>query len=173
MMVGLDGSSHQKDIETAKKIIEIAPSQVRIYPTIVVDGTELAKRYEKGEYTPISLNEAVKTTAELMTMFENANINIIKVGLHSDESLMDGAIAGPLHPAFRELCESLIFYNKIENQLQGKEKGNYIVKVNTKDVSKVIGQKKENTLKFKQLGYNLKIHQLDVKQGTIEVGKEI
>ena len=49
MMTGLYGSSDDDSIDTAKKIIALNPATVRIYPTVVIGGTELAELYKSGE----------------------------------------------------------------------------------------------------------------------------
>ena len=41
MMTGMYGSDDETDIETAKKIIALSPDTVRIYPTVVIENTEL------------------------------------------------------------------------------------------------------------------------------------
>ena len=45
-------------------------------------------------------------------MFENAGINIIRLGLHYSDSLKDNSLGNNYHPAFKELCENKIFYNE-------------------------------------------------------------
>ena len=42
MMTGLPGDTDESCIETAKKIIDLAPNGVRIYPTVIVRDTVLA-----------------------------------------------------------------------------------------------------------------------------------
>lgn len=153
MMTGLFGSDDEKDILTAEKIIEIMPDTVRIYPTIVLENTDLADYFQKGIYSPQSLEAAVELTAKLLQMFFDANIKVIRTGLHTiDETKY---LAGPWHPAFSELCLSRIFFEKIKSETLNK--GKYTVFVNPKDISKVIGQKKENLLKLKELGLEISV----------------
>jgi len=83
MMTGLYGSSNQLDIETAKKIIELTPDTVRIYPTIVLENTDLGELYKKGEYLPQTLDDAVSLTVELLNLFRKSNIKVIRTGLHT------------------------------------------------------------------------------------------
>ena len=104
MMTGLYGDSAEKTVLTAKKIIELKPDTVRIYPTIVLKNTELEKLYLEGKYKPQEIDEAVTLCNRLRNMFEDVGIRVIRVGLHSiDES---SYVSGPWHPAFSELCES-------------------------------------------------------------------
>ena len=55
MMPGLPGSSPQKDLEDFNKLFEdsrLKPDMLKIYPTLLLRGTGLAKLYEKGIYKP-------------------------------------------------------------------------------------------------------------------------
>ena len=90
MMTGLMGSSFEKDIKTAEKLIELKPDTVRIYPTIVLENTPLADCMKSGEYIPQTLDEAVKLCAKLLLMFRENNIKVIRLGLHSGGNVEDG-----------------------------------------------------------------------------------
>ncbi|MBN1940970.1 MAG: tRNA uridine(34) 5-carboxymethylaminomethyl modification radical SAM/GNAT enzyme Elp3, partial [Candidatus Diapherotrites archaeon] len=67
-MPGLPGSSLQKDLEGIKKIFskqEFRPDSLKIYPCLVIEGTELYKKWEKGEFKPISTEDAVGLVAKI------------------------------------------------------------------------------------------------------------
>ena len=153
MMTGLYGDTDKKAIKTAEKIIDLKPDTVRIYPTIVLKDTDLEAFYAEGFYKPQTLEEAVSLAGKLLVMFNDANIKVIRLGLHSIEP--KAYIAGPWHPAFSELCQSELFLNKANNLLN--ETGDYVIYVNPSDVSKMTGQKKSNLLKLKENGFNCKI----------------
>lgn len=153
MMTGLYGSNNQLDIETAKKIIELTPDTVRIYPTIVLENTDLGELYKKGKYLPQTLDDAVSLTVELLNIFRKSNIKVIRTGLHTIDE--DKYLAGPWHPAFSELCFSKIYFEKMIKEL--KISGEYTVFVNPKEISKAIGQKRENIQKIKDLGFHITI----------------
>lgn len=62
LMPGLPGESPQSDFETFKKVFEderFRPDLLKIYPTLVIEGTELYEMYRRGEYTPYSTEECV------------------------------------------------------------------------------------------------------------------
>jgi len=67
MMPGLPGSSRQMDIEMFKEIFEnpdFRPDNLKIYPCMVLKGTELYKMWKKGEYKPLSAKEAAEIISE-------------------------------------------------------------------------------------------------------------
>lgn len=159
MMLGLDGDTAEKSRLTAQKIAALQPDCVRIYPTLVVEGTDLARRYRAGQYVPLSLEEAVEQTVWLLSFFEERNIEVIRIGLHSETTLQSSCIAGPIHPAFGELCYSRLWLKKAEKELKERfPKGTEVAFfVPEKDLSKAIGQKKENLRRLAQTGYPAKV----------------
>lgn len=158
MMTGLYRSTLPDEKETLRRIIAIHPDTVRIYPTVVLHGTELAALYESGSYQLLPFEEMVEFCASAMEQFAQAGISVIKCGLHPSETVEQERVAGYYHPAFRELCEGRGFRRKIEQLLrQCPETRNPVVRVNPKDVSRATGHKKENLLYFSEMGISVKI----------------
>ncbi len=157
MMTGLYGSCEEDDIFTAEELIKLKPKTVRIYPTITLDNTRLADLYRSGEYTPPTLENTVKLVSRLIPMFEKNDIKVIRVGLHASEEI-DRRIAGPYHPAFKELCMSEILFNEISEKLsEYPQNGDEIViKCSPRLLSACIGQKKANVLRLFNLGYRVR-----------------
>jgi histone acetyltransferase (RNA polymerase elongator complex component) len=105
MMIGLPGDTLQKAKFTAHKIIELEAENTRIYPALVIRGTKLEEQYLAGRYQPLTLEEAVQWSKELLKIFEDAGITVLRLGLHPSDGLLSGEdlIAGPFHTSFREL----------------------------------------------------------------------
>lgn len=161
MMTGLYGDSDEKAVATAKKIIKLSPDTVRIYPTVVLEGTDLCELYRKGVYFPQTVDEAAELCKKLLLMFEEKDIRVIRLGLHSGGNVEDGFVAGPYHPAFREICESKIYFDNVLLQLEklGIADGDIEITVGASYVSMLTGQKKANILKLNEKGYRVKIVQ--------------
>ncbi|MBQ8788175.1 MAG: radical SAM protein [Oscillospiraceae bacterium] len=157
MMTGMPGSTKEDDLLTAARFAALKPDTMRIYPTLVLKNTLMAKWFESGEYIPQTVEEAASECAELLDVFELYNIKVIRLGLHAEESLEENLMAGPYHPAFREICESLRFRKKIAPMLTRLPKGSYVLKVNSSEVSKCSGQHKANIEHWLSLGYAVKI----------------
>ena len=157
MMTGLYGSKDSDSLETAEKIIALSPDTVRIYPTVVIKGTRLCELAEKGEFIPVGIEETVELCAKLIPMFENAGIKVIRVGLHSGGGVEEGFAGGAYHPALRELCEGRIYFNSALEKLKEYGKGTYVLAVNKREISKMTGQKKQNLLKLKSLGFECSV----------------
>lgn len=109
LMVGLPGEEPGDEVFNAEESVRLGAHDIRIYPVLVLRGTELAERFARGEYIPLTLDEAIGKVSRMVSIFKAAGKNIIKVGLHPSESFEHGdLIAGPWHPNFREklLCHS-------------------------------------------------------------------
>lgn len=165
MMTGLYKSNYDRDVYTAKRIIELAPETVRVYPTITLGGTMLGDLYLKGEYIPQTLDESVDLCALLLKMFWKNNIEVIRLGLHYSEDLKKGMLFNNYHPAFKELCESKIFIDEFRKQFGIDENAcfnesvNVTVSINPKSVSKFVGQGRENIKRLALQGINVNIVQ--------------
>ncbi len=160
-MPGLLGDTPESIRRTAVAIADLQPDTVRIYPTLVLENTELARLWKAGEYEPLSLDQAVKLSAECIRLFEERGIRIIRAGLHASETMEAQLLAGPYHPAFRELCESRLYYENALSVLKGKDKSKqYHLYTAPEALSKTIGQQGENLRKLREQGYNIKIKPL-------------
>ena len=157
MMTGLYGSSDETDLFTAQALAALAPDTVRIYPTVVLKGTRLAALYEEGAYIPPTLSQSVALCAKLLLFFYDRNIPVIRLGLHAGADVEKQYVAGPYHPAFRELCENEIYKEKISSLLSPLPPGAYTVCVAPGHASKAAGQKRSNLIHFRTNGYRLKI----------------
>ena len=159
MMVGLPESTKQDEINTAKELIRLKPKIVRIYPVLVIKDTELADEYERGDYTPLTVGQAVERCKEIVDLFNRNKINVIRVGLQNTEEITDpgteksSVIAGPYHPAFRQLVESSMWYDSIVNKIKKVNAKVKKVKIiaNDVNVNNIIGHKKENIEKLKDV----------------------
>lgn len=154
-MIGLPGDDFEKAIDTAKKVVELAPDIIRIYPTLVIRGTYLEKIYNMGQYTPLSVENTVDLCAILLDLYESNKINVIRVGLQPTDSICDGGdvIAGPFHPSIRQLVDAKRALKDIEGIIikdNLTEKKSLIILADKKDVSVIIGQKKSNIRYLKE-----------------------
>lgn len=151
MMVGLPGSRHEDELDTARKICALSPDGVRIYPTCVIEDTPLYDMYQRGIYKALTVEEAVDICARLATIFYDKSIAIVRMGLNPTDELSAGAVkAGAYHPAFGEMVYSRLFFNAMSARVP-KDKPFEIV-VPKALLSTAIGQKKCNLDLFKSVG---------------------
>ena len=163
MMLGMYGEADAKLCaeHTAAEFLALSPDTVRIYPTVVVEGTPLAALYRRGDYLPLSVEAAVEIAAPLMQRFREAGVQVIRVGLHSEQSLQQSLLAGPFHPAFGELCEGRILRDALELLLVGKTEATVLC--DPRLLSRLQGHKKANIAYFAKRGVSLTVR---AQQGT-------
>ncbi|MBZ9635840.1 elongator complex protein 3 [Clostridium sp. FP1] len=144
IMIGLPGDNINKDMDTAKGVIALKPDICRIYPALVIKDTPMEKMYESQTFKPYSLSEAVNISKIIYLMMMANKINVIRIGLQPTEEISEGndLVAGPFHPAFRELVEGSIYndilYDAIMDNIKNDHTVNKVlVKINPKDISKL------------------------------------
>ena len=146
MMIGLPGDNFEKSMQTAQGIIDLGAHYTRIYPTLVIRDTHLETMYKSGEYTPLSLEEAVEWCKHLMKLFTQNNVTILRMGLHPSEGLItgDSLIAGPFHISFKELVLSALWKDVLEEALLGKHGEKLTIEVSSKSINAATGFKSAN-----------------------------
>ena len=173
MMTGMYGQQNDYSlaaIDTAQQFVALKPDTVRIYPTVTLKNTYLEKVFLQGKYTPPTLEQTVYICVKLMEIFDKADIRIIKMGLHADTGLEDKIVAGPYHPAFRELCMAGRCLEKIKKQLTNSNVKSCIIKVNPKELSQWKGQKNSNIQALGRVGYSVSITaDANVQKGQFDI----
>ncbi len=164
MMTGLYGDDAEGARYTARKLAELHPDTVRIYPTVVMKDTELGRLYQEGGYIPMGLEETIPLCAELLSFFESRGIRVIRLGLHDTPELKRDMLAGAYHPALRELCESYLFLDRMLSALKERLPKRGVsapvrVAVNPKVISKALGQKRQNLQALKEAGFQVEFLQ--------------
>ncbi|MGM9582627.1 MAG: elongator complex protein 3 [Phascolarctobacterium sp.] len=120
LMVGMPQQDFPSVQETARRVAALRPELARIYPLLVIKDTPLAASYAKGEFAPLSLEEAIEQSAYVYKTLRSAGINVIRIGLQPDEELCaeGNIVAGPFHPAMGELVKSRALRNHFTPILQ-------------------------------------------------------
>lgn len=170
MMTGLPGATREDDINTAEQIAALAPDGVRIYPTVVLRDTRLYELWKAEEYREHTVEDAVETCAEILILFKQAGIPVIRLGLNPTEELSGGvAVAGAYHPALGELVRSRVFLKKAETVLRTVKAGTSVTLcVHRRCVSQMIGQHRCN---IKALCERFDLRELRVVAGDVLEGE--
>ena len=172
MMTGLFGDTESGAMKTAEDIAAMNPDAVRIYPALVLRGTHLEQLYQSGSYQPQSLDEAIGLSVPLLLFFKRNCIDVIRLGLHDGKGISENLIAGPYHPAFRELCEGRILAEEIKSEILrlGISAGTVNVMVPKKDISKLTGHGRIAIKQLEEKGYRLVFHQSEYRSIRLKDG---
>ncbi len=156
LMVGLPEDTKERCVLSSKLAVLLKPDFVRIYPTLVIRETELAMLTSRGEYHPLSIEEAVDWTKEMVKVFLKSHIPVIRIGLQPTDLITEGkeVLYGPFHPAFRQLVESAYFLELMKYHLSELDPvtascQDILILCNPKDISQVVGHKRRNILELK------------------------
>jgi histone acetyltransferase (RNA polymerase elongator complex component) len=146
MMLGLPGDTLDKSLATAKKIVAIKADNTRIYPTLVIKDTELEILYKEKKYTPLSIEQAVEWAKDVYKIFEEANVTILRMGLHPSEGLISGEsmIAGPFHVSFGELVMTALWKDVLGELLHNEKKDEINIHVSPSQVNYAVGYNASN-----------------------------
>lgn len=146
MMTGLPGDTPEKTMFTAKRIAELGATETRVYPALVIRGTQLEKLFRNGSYHPLTLNETTDRCKQLLLFFEANNVKVLRLGLHPSEGLRQSneLVAGPFHPALRELANTAIWGEIFSETLKNRKGKNLKVTVSPKELNAAIGHKGAN-----------------------------
>lgn len=155
LLPGLPGETTLTFLQTVRKVIAMAPHQVRLYPALVVRGAPLARMYSQGDFKPLSLEKAVALTARARQLFDEAGIPVIRIGLQPSEELEQQLMAGPYHPAMGELVASRLFFNEIRTHLVRLEPAEHLhIHFSDRDHSIVVGMKRSTLKRLDELGFS-------------------
>ncbi len=175
MMIGLPGADIQSEINTARFIVSSGALGARIYPTVVFRDTELCEMTLSGEYKPLTLDEAICRSADVLEVFLDAGVEVIRIGLQASEGLSSDEtyIAGPNHSALGEMVIGEVYYKKIlktlsEMNVSCNDKITVLVSVGS--LSKAVGQKKRNKLRLCEKYKNLCFAEsLEISENEVSV----
>jgi len=175
MMTGLPSSSYESDVETAGRLIALAPDGVRLYPTVIIKDTALYDMWRRGLYREHTLEEAVRLCADIAAAFEAAGIPVIRLGLNPPEALAGGGAAGgAYHPALGQLVYSRLYLLRAERLLrEARPAKAAVLGVNGACLSLMVGQKRSNIKALKEsLGLDeLAVVGAEIPPGKIEIVK--
>ncbi|MEA5112797.1 MAG: radical SAM protein [Geobacteraceae bacterium] len=148
LMPGLPGDTVEKSLDSLSRVLEMGPEFIRIYPALVIAGTGLAQLHADGMYQPLTLSAAISLCKVMLHRSLLRGIPVIRIGLQPTADLQrTGTIlAGPWHPAFRQLVESELFYDLASRLLGGQVPGGLSATIvcNPSRVSDVVGQGRAN-----------------------------
>lgn len=125
LMPGLPGDTPGRSLDSLSRLLALSPDFLRIYPTLVISGTRLEALYRQGAYVPLTIEAAVQLCKLMLHEALRAAVPVIRIGLQpTDELERAGTIvAGPHHPAFRQLVEAELCRDLLRSLIAGVPSG--------------------------------------------------
>ena len=151
LMPFLPGADEEDDLRSAAATAALKPAAVRIFPTVVIEGTRLHAWWRKGDYRAADVNEAVDRVAGMLKIILPEGVPVIRIGLQVSE-VTDGAVAaGPYHPALGELCYSGLLADVIAQYAAGTSEGDVDVVVDSALASLLTGHGRAGEARLRRL----------------------
>lgn len=168
LMIGLPNSNLEKEIYSIKEVLKYNPINLRIYPVYVINPSELYDMYLNGKYVPLTLEEAICRTYEVIKVCKYSNVKIIRIGLQSTTEITSSnqGLIGPVCDNFAEYVLAKFAFEKLDKKINEKIqkiektetiKINVEVLTNSKYISIISGPKKINKEKLKEKYKNFNI----------------
>jgi len=152
VMAGLPGDTMATALASTRALAGLVPDLARIYPVLVLAGSKLAQWYDSGEYTPLTLDQAVEQTGKMLKIFNRAGVPVIRMGLQAGEMMEDPdqMLAGPWHPAFGHLVYSALVFDRACESIDAVHEriGRIELRVHPKSFSRLQGNRKANIEKL-------------------------
>jgi len=104
IMLGLPGMSPGDDLETMRKVFgdpRFRPDMLKLYPTVVVPGTELYRWWKEGRYEPYDMDTLVDLLARIKSMVPEY-VRIMRV---QRDIPVRNIVAGPRKGNLREIVQ--------------------------------------------------------------------
>jgi histone acetyltransferase (RNA polymerase elongator complex component) len=148
LMPGLPGDTPSKSLASLHGVLALKPDFLRIYPTLVIAGTQLEEFYRQGSYIPMTFDGAVRLCKVMLLEAMRLNVPVIRMGLQPTEELRKYGVivAGPYHPAFRQMVEAGLCLDLLSQIISDAPNSADPLKIfcSPSRISDVIGQNKSN-----------------------------
>ena len=174
LMTGLPGDTPALSRDSLEQALELKAELLRFYPVLVLEGTELARRWRAGDYRPQSLREAVELTADLLERAEAAGATVQRMGLNPGPELEAALLAGPYHPAFGGLVREEVCFRRACALLEaaGAGAGPCRLRCASADLAQVVGQRRQGLLRLRERFPGLSVA-VDPDLAPGELGAEV
>lgn len=159
VMAGLPGDSRETFLATVSALLPLEPDFARIYPLLVLKGTEVAAMMERGDYVPLTLAEAVTQVRDALALFLFAGVPVIRMGLQPTADLCrdgDVLLSGPFHESFGHLVKCDLKRAQIAMLLTDVREGEVLLRCPPRDVALVYGDRGETVSTLRQR-YHLRV----------------
>ncbi|MCS7280678.1 MAG: radical SAM protein [Desulfobacterota bacterium] len=157
VMVGLPHETRIHVVETVKRILELKPEYIRIYPLVIIKGTPMERMLFDGKINLVDFEEVKKRTAYIYASAAINGIMTLKIGLTDNEALRKNTVGGFYHPSFGYLVKCYIFWEALKGaMLKYRINGKTDLIINEENIAYFYGYKGENRRALETLGISLK-----------------
>ena len=117
-----DADTCRDDADLCVGLVDTA----RLHPVLVLAGSRLETHLHHARYEPLSLGAAVTVCREMAEILESGGVRVVRIGLQPAHDGAGRAVAGPRHPALRQLVDARRASAQVEALLTGVSAGTRI-----------------------------------------------
>src|SRR6185369_17190668 len=156
LMPGLPGDTPGSSLASLEQVIAAGADFLRIYPVVVLRGTELARNYMSGKYEPLSLERGMSLCKLLLHRAMQADKPVIRIGLQADQGLDDASVlAGCWHPSLGQLVRSQLYDDLVSRFVPAGKWA--VVYCHPQRLSDVLGMKRTNLQRQAERGVRIQV----------------
>jgi histone acetyltransferase (RNA polymerase elongator complex component) len=152
VLPGLPGDTDETMRRTAEEVAELSPDGVRIYPAVVLAGTEMERLYNDGIYAPLSLDHTLELLKDMIDVYERRSIPVLRIGLCPSIELEHRIVAGPYHPALGTLAYEARMLETMIGAVRTdcRTYDTIVIRVHPRDVSRAVGRGRSSIMGLEQ-----------------------
>jgi histone acetyltransferase (RNA polymerase elongator complex component) len=169
-MVGLPGEQWSDINEIIRRMVQLKPAYIRIYPLVIMRNTPLYSLYEAQKFVPDAFDDVLERACRIYTSAMENGIEVANVGLTDNELVRDMVAGGNYHPAYGFLVQSKIFNEAVEEIVREfKPPAELTVIIHKNDVPLLVGYKRENIKRFEAKKISVRWNPSGTEQGKFTV----
>ena len=96
LLPGMPGHQPEDFLTDVRRALALGADMLRFYPCLVLAGTELARRWQQGLYTPWPLPLTLSLLARGWLDARRAGVPVIRMGLAPEPGMEAALLAGPV-----------------------------------------------------------------------------
>lgn len=135
---------------------------MRIYPTVVLEGTALAEHCRPGVYPLLSEEAVLDFCADALCRCDAEGVRVIRMGLHDTPTIRARMVASYYHPAYRELVESRLYLRTLLAAAQEDNAREWEVLTAKGTLSKLLRHRGGNRAHLQEKGITLRAKESEI-----------
>ncbi|EGB15629.1 Radical SAM domain protein [Pseudodesulfovibrio mercurii] len=152
LLPGLPGDREGLFQADVREAAALHPETARLYPCLVIEGTDLARAWRRGEYVPWAVDRARDELARALPVLWGHGVRVIRLGLAPEGTLTDAVLAGPWHPALGQTARSLALLSIIRRKVAELGRGPVSLTAPRRYQGELFGQANELAPAYAALG---------------------
>ncbi len=168
LMPGLPGDHDDVFQKDVRAVCNIKPDNTRLYPCLVLRGTELEKWWREDRYEPWTLARTIRELTLGVAALWKAGIPVIRMGVAPEEDLAPEIVAGPWHPALGQSVRARVLLKHVQEQVRQLGRAPERLGVPFRHSGEIFGHARELLGDYARLGLDREsIRMVDKKRFTL------